>query len=91
MHKLSIDRDALKFVQGLDAKQYRQVFNKILSLLSDPAPADSIAMKDYVGRRADIGEYRIVYRFELEQDTVFIDVVDKRNDDAVYRHLKRKK
>lgn len=91
MHKLSIDRDALKFVQSLDAKQYRQVFNKILSLLSDPTPADSIAMKEYIGRRTDIGEYRIVYRFEPGQDTVFIDVVDKRNDDEVYRHLKRKK
>ena len=91
MHKLSIDRDALKFVQSLDAKQYRQVFNKILSLLSDPIPPDSIAMKDYAGRRSDIGEYRIVYRFMLEQDTVFVDVVDKRNDDEVYKHLKRKK
>ena len=38
--------------------------------------------------RLDAGEYRIVYR--LEDDVIWIDVVGKRNDDAVYREVARK-
>ena len=40
MRKLDLTRDALKFVNVLDAKQFRQVIRKMLSLLTDPEPAD---------------------------------------------------
>ena len=38
-------------------------------------------------RRADIGEYRIIYR--LEAGVVKVALVGKRNDDEVYRRFKR--
>lgn len=42
--------------------------------------------KDYV--RADVGEYRIVFRYDNE--TVVVFVIGKRNDGDVYKKLDRK-
>jgi PHD/YefM family antitoxin component YafN of YafNO toxin-antitoxin module len=40
-------------------------------------------------RRMDSGEFRIVYSFY--QDTVFIELVVKRNDNEIYRDLRHKR
>ncbi len=37
----------------------------------------------------DSGEYRIVYRFDADADLVEVILVRKRNDDEVYKKLKR--
>lgn len=86
MLKLDITKQVLKFFRPLPAKQYRQVFNKILSLMEDPEPPDSSALVGYPFRRADIGEYRIIYR--VEEDSLKVALVGKRNDDEIYRQLK---
>jgi mRNA interferase RelE/StbE len=60
---------------------------KILSLLTEPIPADSQQLRgfgDY--RRTDIGEFRIVYRFDDE--ALIVSLVGKRNDDEIYKRLK---
>jgi mRNA interferase RelE/StbE len=57
--KLDITKQVLKFFRPLPAKQYRQVFNKVLALMEDPEPPDSSPLVGYPYRRADIGEYRI--------------------------------
>ena len=89
MHrKLSLTNDADKFLDRLDAKQFKQVVRKILALAHDPTPTDSIQMKGRRYRRVDQGEYRIVYFFD--EDTVTIVVVGKRNDDDVYTRAERK-
>jgi mRNA interferase RelE/StbE len=86
---LDITKEATDFVRGLDAKQFKQVMNKVLSLLSNPTPADSRTLKGYENHlRVDIGEHRIVYRFDNKQVSIL--VIDKRNDDEVYRKLTRK-
>ena len=89
MRKLSITHDGLKFLDRLDAKQFRQVVRRILALATDPTPNDSIHMEGSDYRRTDQGEYRIVYSFDDE--TVFIAVIGKRNDDEVYRKMDRKR
>lgn len=86
MLKLNITKQVLKFFHFLPAKQYRQVFNKILALMEDPEPSDSSALVGYPYRRADIGEYRIVYR--VEEDCLKVVLIGKRNDDEIYRQLK---
>ncbi|HLJ57543.1 MAG TPA: type II toxin-antitoxin system RelE/ParE family toxin [Chthonomonadaceae bacterium] len=88
MRKLDITRDAYKFVSDLQAKQYRQVVRKALSLLNEPQPQDAAQLVGYDYWRADIGEYRIVYTFDAE--TVYIALIAKRNDDEVYKKLARK-
>ena len=88
MRKLNIDRDAAKYLQDLDAKQYKQVASKMLSLMADATPADYRQLKGFSYHRVDSGEYRIVYRFDA--DNVYVVLIAKRNDDEVYDKLKRK-
>ncbi len=89
MLKLDITKESVDFIRGLDAKQFKQVMNKVLSLLNNPAQADSSTLRGYENLlRVDIGEYRIIYRFNDEQVTVL--VIDKRNDDEAYKKLGRK-
>jgi mRNA interferase RelE/StbE len=89
VHSLNVIKESLEFIRALEPKQFKQVMNKVLGLLSNPTPADSSALKSYSGLyRTDIGEYRIVYEFDEKSVSVLI--VDKRNDDEVYKKLARK-
>ena len=83
-------RDAAKFLERLPAKHARQIATKISALRENPEPPDSIAMKGKAHhfRRADSGEYRIIYR--AAGGVVMIAAVGKRNDDDVYRRFERK-
>jgi mRNA interferase RelE/StbE len=90
VHSLSLTKEAHDFIRGLEAKQFKQVMGKVLALLSEPAPPDSSALRGYENLyRVDMGEHRIVYRFDDKLVSVL--VVDKRNDDEVYKKLARKK
>ena len=88
MLKLDLTNNAANFVTGLEAKQARQVWKNIVSLMKEPRPNDSIDIKEGYFR-ADIGEHRIVYRYD---DTcLYVSVAGKRNDNEVYRQFKNKK
>ena len=89
MYKLDITKAAGKFIRKVNAKQFHQILSTILKLREEPEPHDSkqlISSPEY--RRVDSGEYRIIYRVEI--DTVKIAVVGKRNDDEVYKRFERK-
>ncbi|MBS4096493.1 MAG: hypothetical protein KGZ83_06605 [Sulfuricella sp.] len=89
MAALDLSRQALAFLRDLPPKQFRQVMMKVLELAREPAPNDAIALKGIAGYfRVDIGEYRIAYT--QADHALQIAVIEKRNDDAVYRVLKRK-
>jgi mRNA interferase RelE/StbE len=89
VRNLNLTKESLEFIRGLEPKHFKQVMNKVLGLLNDPTPADSSALKGYTDLlRTDIGEYRIVYRFD--ETSVSVLIVDKRNDDEVYKKLSRK-
>jgi mRNA interferase RelE/StbE len=88
MRKLALANDADKFLARLDAKQFKQVVRKIFALAEDPMPPDSLKLEGSDYRRADQGEFRIVYSFDA--DTVYIIVVGKRNDDEVYAKARKK-
>lgn len=89
MLSLDLSRQAAKFLQGLPAKHARQIGGKIVALRENPEPPDSSMMKGEASlyRRTDIGEYRVVYR--VEDETLRVFVIGKRNDDEVYRLLRR--
>ena len=87
MLKLDISKKAADFVSDLPPKQFRQIIKKVLALMSDPEPTDSKLLTGSSFMRADIGEYRIIYR--LDKDTLIISLIGKRNDGEVYRDLKR--
>jgi len=86
---LKISRQAGRFIKTLPPKQYKQVVSSMLALLNNPEPHDSKQLKGSASgnRRVDVGEYRVVYRAEGEDLLVL--VAAKRNDDEVYKILKR--
>ena len=88
MRRLDFSGIAEKFIDNLDAKQYRQVVRKIFSLANNPTPQDSIKMQGKDVRRADQGESRILYNFD--EDVIYVIAVGKRNDDEVYIKALRK-
>ena len=87
MLKLALSRTALRFVQTLNPRQYRQVVGTVFRLMQEPAPHDSQPLTGYPYRRVDIGEYRIIYRVEGAVLNVFL--IGKRNDDEIYRDMRR--
>jgi len=88
-YQLDIEKDAMNFVKSLPPKQFRQIFMAVMELLEVPQPSDTSSLKGYPElRRKDIGEYRIIY--EIEDATIHVLLIGKRNDDQIYRQLKRK-
>lgn len=71
-------------------KQAGQISLKIFELLKNPAPPDSELLRRTSGSflRADVGEFRIVYR--VLEETVQVLLVGRRNDDEIYIQVKRK-
>jgi mRNA interferase RelE/StbE len=85
-YSLQIGKPAVKSLKALELKPFKQVMVKILSLQSDPKPQDCKALKGYPGGyRVDQGEFSILYT--IEENTISIFRVGKRNDGEVYRNL----
>lgn len=90
MAKLDGLQIVLDFLKGLQPKIAAQIAKKVLALNVAPLPADSKALIGYADYyRVDSGEYRIVYRFNVDEDLVEVILVGKRNDDEVYKKLER--
>ncbi|MBI4309601.1 MAG: type II toxin-antitoxin system RelE/ParE family toxin [Candidatus Omnitrophica bacterium] len=87
MLSLDLTHQAKNFLDQLDPKRFRQVARKIFSLMENPRPPDSRPLQGFPFLRADIGEYRIVYR--IEGNCLKVALIDKRNDDEVYKKLSR--
>ncbi len=86
---LRISRQTGRFVKTLPPKQFKQVVSTIFSLLNNPQPHDSKKLRGSKqnNRRVDVGEYRVVYRVEGEE--LLILATGKRNDDEIYKQMKR--
>jgi mRNA interferase RelE/StbE len=87
MRRIDLSRQAAKFLSHVPPKHGRQLATKIHQLASEPEPQDSKQLQGYPYLRADSGEYRIIYEFDEVQLQVLL--VGKRNDDEVYRQLRR--
>ena len=88
-YKLDVDEEVLKWLRTLQSKQYKQIAQKMFSLMSNPTPQDSLKLNE--GKyRVDSGEFRIGYTVNHEKQLVTVFLIGKRNDDEFYRLLKRK-
>ncbi len=90
MPRLDGLKSVLDYMAGLQPKIAGQIARKVMALAVDPAPRDSEALAGTPGyRRVDVGEHRMVYLLRESDDVVEILLVGKRNDDDVYRRLRR--
>lgn len=86
--KLALQSGVIKELKSLPPKHCKQVALAILGLLQNATPHDSAPLVGHSPwHRIDIGEYRVIYRFD--SDAVYVSLVGKRNDDEVYKLLRR--
>jgi len=91
MLRLDLNADVLKFLHGIERKHAGQIALRLLQLLAVPDAQDvkplKGALREY--RRATAGEYRII--FFVEGNLLRVVLIDRRNDDEVYKALGRKR
>ena len=91
MLKRRVSKDAEKAMDKMPDKQFCQVYDAIEFLRTHPEPEDSKELKSNrtpIRRRKDCGEYRII--FWHDGDTLYVDLVGRRNDTDVYKRARRK-
>ena len=83
---LRVEKLAVKALDALPQKVFKQVVLKLFALQGNPKPQDCKKLKGYPsGYRLDQGEYRTLYTLEEKEVRIFR--IGKRNDDEVYRNL----
>jgi mRNA interferase RelE/StbE len=89
MLKPDLTNDAMRFLKKRDNKQFLQILKAITELCDEPRPTNSISMGNGKHFRKDVGEFRIIYRFD--SSVLYVTVVGNRNDSAAYQEFDRKK
>jgi mRNA interferase RelE/StbE len=79
----------MRFLKKRDNKQFLQILRAITDLCDEPRPSDSISMGNGKHFRKDVGEFRVIYRFDAI--VLYVTVVGNRNDSAAYQEFDRKK
>jgi mRNA interferase RelE/StbE len=78
-------------VSDLSPKQFKQVMVKALSLQRDPWPQDARPLRGFSDVwRVDQGEYRLACTVDQDETLVTVWAIGKRNDEEVYKLLKRR-
>ena len=90
MISIAIKPRVKKFIKVLPPKHQRQVKDSIIELQKEPIPHDSKQLVGYNPYlRIDIGEYRIIYKFDSKKKLITVVLIGRRNDSAVYKGFKR--
>ncbi len=88
MLRFRLHRQAATFLAGLPGKHARQIADRIEVIRRDPADTYGAELKGYAPfRRIKAGEYGIIYKVEGEE--LFVALIGKRNDDAIYKLIRR--
>ncbi|MGH6819432.1 MAG: type II toxin-antitoxin system RelE family toxin [Methylocella sp.] len=88
MLKVKLSRQADRFLQKIPAKHGKQIAERIQILRDDPASLPTEDLKGHSPfRRLKSGKYRVVYF--IEDETLFVTLIGKRNDDEIYKQIAR--
>ena len=88
MLALKLSKQVGKFLNRIPTKHAIQISNKIELMRVKRENEDAIELKGYFPFcRSKSGEYRII--FKIEDETLFVVLIGKRNDDEIYRKIKR--
>jgi mRNA interferase RelE/StbE len=85
--KVKYSKTALKFLKKLDAKSVSRILLAIEGLKDDPPKGDIKQMRGYQDdrKRLRVGDWRIIYRYDLEQQLVIIFIIDIGNRGDIYK------
>lgn len=90
-YRLVFHPQAEREVSDLSPKQFKQVMVKALSLQRDPWPQDARLLRGFSNVwRVDQGEYRLAYTVDKDETLVTVWAMGKRNDEEVYKLLRRR-
>lgn len=90
-YRLAFHPQAEREVSDLAPKQFKQVMVKALSLQRDPWPQDARLLRGFSDVwRVDQGEYRLAYTVDKDETLVTVWAIGRRNDEEVYKLLKRR-
>ena len=87
MLELNLSKRSKDFLKSIHPRHATQLKVKILNLKSEPFPHDTKPLTGYDFHRVDVGEFRIIYK--VEENTLYVPLIGKRNDAEVYKKLKR--
>lgn len=88
MLKLRFSKQSDKFLKRVPAKHAKQISLRIQQLQQNEDLLAGSELKGYAPyRRYKSGEYRII--FKIRDETLFVTLIAKRNDDDVYKRIKR--
>ncbi len=90
MRPIQISKDSEKFLKKLEPKHAKQIAFRIKELAAQDHAHDTKPLKGSLQNyyRIDIGEFRIIYRYDEEY--LYIPLIGKRNDNEVYKLMERK-
>ena len=83
MYELKIIPKAQKDLNALRGEEFGRIKSKILTLRDNPRPVGSIKLTAQDGYRVRVGDYRVLYRIEEKEKTVYIYRIKAR--DEAYR------
>ncbi len=87
MLNIDFSKQAVVFLKSLQKKDSFLISEKISHFRENQSTFSSVAIQGHKPlRRIRVGNYRVVYY--IENETLFIAFVWKRNDDEVYKLLK---
>ena len=85
MLRLKLSKEAARFLEKIPAKHVRQIAERIAALQADPTVPTEDLKNHPPFRRLKSGEYRIIHF--IEDGTLYITLIGKRNDDDIYKQI----
>ncbi len=82
-YTISILRSAQKELEDLPADAYERIRDDINALADDPRPSGCLKLTNREGWRIRIGNYRVIYEIDDEQQIITVLHIGHRRD--VYR------
>ncbi|HBN10571.1 MAG TPA: plasmid stabilization protein [Ruminococcus sp.] len=84
---IKYSRDSLKFLAKMEKKIVQRIRENIQKLTLNPPQGDIKTMQGYSdGRlRLRVGKYRVIYRYDSENNVVYIYVIDIDSRGDIYK------
>ncbi len=81
MFEPEYSNQVIKFLKGADKSLVKRLFNKIENLMKEPIMHDSKFIQGYKEKiyRVRVGDYRILYEIDYENNKLGIIKIDKRS------------